>query len=50
MKTYQKPTVVVLAQASSAIQGMHIKGSGNVTDALDSADPRTSGLAYDLDE
>jgi hypothetical protein len=50
MKTYQKPEVVVLAQASSAIQGMSIKGSGNVTDAHDQLAPRTSGLAYDLDE
>jgi hypothetical protein len=50
VKNYQKPSVAVLAQASVAIQGMHIKNSGNVTDALDASAPRTSGLAYDLDE
>ncbi|WP_263356658.1 hypothetical protein [Acidicapsa ligni] len=50
MKTYQKPSVAVLAQASVAIQGMHIKNSGNVTDALNPQQAQTSGFAYDLDE
>ncbi len=49
MTTYQKPSVAILAPASVAIQGMHIK-SGPVVESLDPLAPRSSGLAYDLDE
>jgi hypothetical protein len=48
MISYQKPTVVTLEAASTAIQGLG-KRTQTVPDAI-TADPFTSGLAYDLDE
>jgi hypothetical protein len=50
MLTYQKPTVISLAAASSAIQGAHNKNIHVVPDANQSDPTRTSGMAYDLDE
>lgn len=50
MLLYQKPTVISLAAASTAIQGNHSKLINRVPDA-DQQDPTlTSGMAYDLDE
>lgn len=48
MISYQKPAVAALEVASTAIQGLG-KLTHRVPDAI-TADPKTSGLAYDLDE
>lgn len=50
MLIYQKPTVISLAAATSAIQGAHNKNIHVVPDANQSDPTRTSGMAYDLDE
>jgi hypothetical protein len=50
MFNYQKPTVISLASASSAIQGNHDKSIPLHSDANPNDSTRTSNMAYDLDE
>ena len=50
MFEYQKPTVISLAAASTAIQGSHNKNINVVQDANPQDSTFTSGMAYDLDE
>jgi hypothetical protein len=47
---YEKPSIVSLGAASSAIQGNGNKAQHHMTDADGAQLPRSTGSAYDLDE